>query len=119
MSQAIPGTLLLDPKVIENPYPFYGELHRYAPVWQVPGAEVFAVSSHALLTEATGRVEDFSSNMHCFLYRNEQGLPSRLPLGDAGSRTLATADPPIHTAHKRTVFPEFVAKRMALLEPEI
>jgi hypothetical protein len=35
MSREIPGTLLLDPKVIEDPYPFYRQLHRYAPVWRV------------------------------------------------------------------------------------
>jgi hypothetical protein len=41
MNQEIPGTLLLDPKVIEDPYPFYRQLYRYAPVWRVPGTEVF------------------------------------------------------------------------------
>ena len=45
MTQDIPGTLLLDPKVIEDPYPFYRRLHRHAPVWQVPGTEVFVVGS--------------------------------------------------------------------------
>jgi cytochrome P450 len=74
MTQEIPGTLLLDPKVVEDPYPFYRQLHRHAPVWQVPGTEVFAVSSVALLVQAASRVEDFSSNMHCLLYRNENGL---------------------------------------------
>ncbi len=48
MNQEIPATLLLDPTVIEDPYPFYRRLHRYAPVWQVPGTEVFVVSSFAL-----------------------------------------------------------------------
>jgi cytochrome P450 len=119
MNQEIPGTLLLDPKVIEDPYPFYRQLHSHAPVWQVPGTEVFVVSSLARLAEAAGRVEDFSSNMRCLLYRDEHGLPSRLPFGDSGIQTLATADPPIHTLHRSTVFPNFVAKRMALLEPEI
>jgi cytochrome P450 len=119
MNQQIPGTLLLDPKVIEDPYPFYRELQSHAPVWQVPGTEVFAVSSFALLAEAAGRVQDFSSNMRCLLYRDEQGLPNRLPFGDSGIQTLATADPPVHTVHKRTVFPEFVARRMTLLQPEI
>jgi cytochrome P450 len=119
MNQEIPGTLLLDPKVIEDPYPFYRQLHRHAPVWQVPGTEVFAVSSLALLAEAAGRVEDFSSNMPCLLYRDENGLPCRLPFGDSAIPALATADPPIHTLHRSTVFPNFVAKRMALLEPEI
>jgi cytochrome P450 len=119
MTQEIPGTLLLDPKVVEDPYPFYRRLRRDAPVWQIPGTEVFVVSSFALLAEAAGRVEDFSSNMHCLLYRDDNGLPARLSFGDAGVQALATADPPIHTVHKRTVFPEFVSKRMALLEPEI
>jgi cytochrome P450 len=119
MVQEIPGTLLLDPRVIENPYPFYRTLHDHAPVWRVPGTKVFVVSSFALVAEAAGRVEDFSSNMLCLLYRDEGGLPSRLTYGDTAIQTLATADPPVHTVHKRTVFPEFVAKRMALLEPEI
>jgi cytochrome P450 len=119
MTQEIPGTLLLDPGVIEDPYPFYRELHSRAPVWHVPGTDVFVVSSMGLLAEATGRVEDFSSNLRFMLYRDERGLPARLPYGDPGFQTLATADPPLHTLHKSTVFPNFVAKRMALLEPEI
>jgi cytochrome P450 len=119
MNQELPGTLLLDPKVIQDPYPFYRQLQSHAPVWRVPGTEVFVVSSYALLTEAAGRVEDFSSNMLCLLYRDERGLPSRLPFDDSSIQALATADPPVHTVHKRTVFPEFVARRMALLEPEI
>ncbi len=119
MTQEISGTLLLDPKVIEDQYPFYRQLHRHAPVWQIPGTEVFAVSSFAPLVEAAGRVEDFSSNMRCLLYRDENGLPARLPFGDSDTQTLATADPPIHTLHRSTVFPNFVAKRMALLEAEI
>jgi cytochrome P450 len=113
------GRLLLDPKVIENPYPFYRHLQARAPVWQVPDTEVFVVSSFALLAEAAARVEDFSSNVHCLLYRDESGLPSRLQFGESSIQTLATADPPLHTMHRTTVFPNFVAKRMALLELEI
>jgi cytochrome P450 len=119
MSQEIPGTALLDREILDNPYPLYRQLQKQAPVWQVPGTEVFAVTSFALLEEAARRVGDFSSNMRTLLYRDEQGLPARLPLGDAGAQALATADPPVHAAHKRAVFPEFVAKRMTLLEPEI
>ena len=32
MTHGISGTLLLDPKVIDDPYPFYRELHAHAPV---------------------------------------------------------------------------------------
>jgi cytochrome P450 len=115
----IPGTLLLDPDTLDDPYPFYARLHREAPVWQVPGTEIFVASTFETVADATARVADFSSNMRCLLYRDEHGLPARLAFGDAGGQTLATADPPVHTVHRNVVFPELMAKRMASLEPEI
>ncbi len=118
-SLSIPATALLDPQVIDDPYPFYRRLHAEAPVWRVPGTKVVVVSSYDLVTEATARVEDFSSNMRCLLYKNDDGLPEQLPFDDMSQRTLATADPPAHTLHRRTVFPELVAKRMIALEPGI
>jgi len=119
MTQEIPGTLLLDPKVIEDPYPFYSRLHAEAPVWEIPGTGVFAVSTFEMLAEAVGRVEDFSSAMKCLLYRNEAGLPGRFNFGDAGGQVLATADPPLHAVHRNAVFPELVAKRMRALESDV
>jgi cytochrome P450 family 144 len=115
----LPGTLLLDPPVIENPYPFYRRLREEAPVWHVPGTDIFVVTSFALLVEATARVEDFSSNMNFLLYRDEGGLPCRFSFGDTGYGVLATADPPDHKIHRDAVFSELVAKRMSALEPEI
>jgi cytochrome P450 len=53
------------------------------------------------------------------LYRDQAGVPCRLPFGDAGVQALATADPPAHGLHRNTVFPELVAKRMKELEPDV
>jgi len=119
MTHGISGTLLLDPKVIDDPYPFYRELHAHAPVWEIPGTGLFTVATFRLVAEAAGRVEDFSSNLRCLLYRDAAGAPCRLSFGDAGAQALATADPPAHALHRSTVFPELVAKRMATLEPDI
>ncbi|WP_330251338.1 cytochrome P450 [Nocardia sp. NBC_00565] len=119
MTQEIPGTLLLDPQVIDDPYPFYRRLHAEAPVWEVPGTGVFTVSTFELVAEAVGRVGDFSSNMTSLLYRDDAGLPARFSFGDAGGQVLATADPPLHAIHRGAVFPELVAKRMRELEPVI
>jgi cytochrome P450 len=119
MTEDLPGTLLLDPPIIENPYPFYRRLREEAPVWHVPGTDIFVVTSFALLLDAAARVEDFSSNMNFLLYRDDRGLPCRFSFGDAGSYVLATADPPDHKVHRDAVFSELVAKRMAALEPEI
>jgi cytochrome P450 len=118
MGPDIPGTMLLDPKVIDDPYPFYRRLHEEAPAWNVPGADVCVVSSFDLVAEAAGRISDFSSSMHHFLYRADDGLPARLPFGQ-GTHVLAVADPPEHTVHRKVVFPELMARRMAGLEPEI
>jgi cytochrome P450 len=119
MAQTISGTRLLDPAVIDEPYGFYDELRADAPVWEVPGTGIFTVATFRLLAEAAGRVEDFSSNLNCLLFRDAQGMPCRLPFGDAGFQALATADPPMHALHRDTVFPDLVAKRMAALEPDI
>jgi cytochrome P450 len=119
MLQSIAGTNLLDPAVIAEPYDFYSELRANAPVWEIQGAGIFTVATFQLLAEAAGRVEDFSSNINCLLYRDGDGMPCRLPFGEAGIQALATADPPTHALHRGTVFPELVAKRMAALEPDI
>jgi cytochrome P450 len=119
MLAEISGTMLLDPDILDDPYPFYRQLHASAPVWEVPGTGVFIVSTYELVAEAAARVEDFSSNMRCLLYRDEGGLPGRFVFGDEGGQALATADPPLHAIHRNAVFPELVAKRMEELEPDI
>jgi cytochrome P450 family 144 len=118
MKQAIPGEMLLDAHVLDDPYPLYRRLREEAPVWAVPGTEVVTVSTFELVAEAAARVEDFSSNMKYLLYCDEAGLPGRLDFGDGG-QALATADPPLHAVHRDAVFPELVAKRMETLEPDI
>jgi cytochrome P450 family 144 len=110
--------MLLDPRVIDNPYPFYRRLQGEAPVWKVPDTEVCIVSSFALVVEATGRVDDFSSSMHHLLFRGDNGLPARQAFGE-GTQVLAVADPPVHTVHRKVVFPELMARRMSGLEAEV
>jgi cytochrome P450 family 144 len=115
----IPGTMLLEPERLDDPYPLYRRLHDEAPVWRVPGTDVFVVSSFELVADAAARVDDFSSHMRALLYRDDRGLPGRLEFGGAGTDALATADPPMHKMHRDVVFSELVAKRMATLEPSI
>ncbi|MFN8027230.1 MAG: cytochrome P450 [Acidimicrobiia bacterium] len=111
---------LLDPAVIADPYPFYRDLREHAPVWNVPGTEVFTVATFEALAEAVSRTDVLSSNIEAVLYRGDDGAPARIAFGGVeGITTLATADPPVHAVHRAAVFPELVAKRMLLLEPEI
>jgi cytochrome P450 len=113
------ASMLLHPNVLDDPHDFYRTLRTQAPVWAVPGTDVVTVSTFELITEAVGRPEDFSSNISSLLYRDDEGLPARLDFGGTAPPTLATADPPLHTTHRRAVFPELVARRMLTLEGDI
>ena len=90
MDQEIPGTLLLSPVVLGDPYPFYKRLREHAPVWEIAGTGVFTVTTFELLVEASGRVGDFSSAMKCLIYRDEAGLPGRFEFGE---RTVRFSPP--------------------------
>jgi cytochrome P450 len=117
----VPGvspTDLLDPAVLEDPYPFYRSLRQHAPLWRVPGTKVFLATSFEVIDEITIRPHDFSSVVRTLLYRGEDGLPQQLDFG-AGVEALASSDPPVHTAHRKAVFPELVARKMAELAPDI
>lgn len=111
---------LLDPAVVEEPYAFFRRLVAEAPVWKVPGSSVVVVSSFGAVTEAANRVGDFSSTLRGVLYRNDAGEPEVFPFDPGpGLDALATADPPMHTRHRSSVFPELVARRMAGLRGDI
>jgi cytochrome P450 len=115
---SLSSTQLLDPGVLEDPYPFYRQLVANAPVWRVPDADIVVVSSFDAVTEVVNRTGDFSSNLVGLLYRNDDGTPGVAPF-DPGVQALATADPPHHSGHRSAIFPELVAKRMAALRDEI
>lgn len=113
------ATLLLDPDVIEDPYAFYADLREHTPVWRVPGTPVVVVTSFEAVCEAVGRPADFSSNLSVMLYRADDGTPGVERFGGEWTNVLATADPPMHTLHRATVFPELMNKRMTALRPEV
>ncbi|MBY0274565.1 cytochrome P450 [Candidatus Binatia bacterium] len=115
---ALAGTLLLDPAIIDEPAAFYHRLLAEAPVWRIPGSPIVVVSSFAAVSEVVTRTDDFSSNLRALLYRGPHDAPELLPF-DVGMQALATADPPTHTTHRRAVFPELVARRMATLRPDV
>lgn len=110
---------LLEPAVVDDPYPFYDQVRAVAPVWRVPGTSVVLVTSFASVSEAVNRPQDFSSNLGGLIHRGADGLPALIPFGGDETDVLATADPPVHTVHRGAVFPELVARRMAELRPEV
>jgi len=115
-----PG-LLLRPDVLDDPRPLYDTLRREAPVWQIPGQGTFLVSSPALIREAVGRPDDFSSNIVSLLHDDGNGcpVPFRISTYRDPIHVLSTADPPLHTRHRKLLQSHLSPAAVANLEPAI
>jgi cytochrome P450 family 144 len=111
--------LLLREDVLEDPRPFYDTLRREAPVWQIPGQDTYLVSEPALIREAVGRPDDFSSNLVSLLHDDRQGCPVAFQISRYRDpiHVLSTADPPLHTQHRRLLQPHLSPAAVAALEP--
>ena len=109
---------LLDPQVIQDPYPFYAAVRTAGPVWQAGDSGIYLVAGFDALADAARRTGDFSSVLTHLVYRQDGGMPAAAPM-DVGPPTLAISDPPEHTLHKRLVFPKFVSRRMSLIEEDL
>lgn len=96
-------TLLFRGDVIDDPIALYEQLRREAPVWEIPGTQTFLVTRADLVAEAVARPEDFSSNLTSLIYRGDDGKPCVYDMAAHGDAThvLATADPPVHTVHRK------------------
>src|SRR4051812_38213812 len=114
---APPGGLL-DPDTIQDPVPFHAWLRAHEPVYRVPDTPLHLVATWELVTEALGRVDEFSSNLEALLYLGDDGRPAMFDMTALGAniQTLATADPPTHTLHRRAVFPSLVERKMREVE---
>ncbi len=107
--------------LIDDPYPFYARLRRESPVWRVPGTDAFFVSTWALVTEAAGRVDDFSNHFRRGFFTQDDGSVGVLDLGVEGTTpdVFAGADPPDHTLHRKVFFPNLVQRRMEAIEADV
>ncbi len=78
------------------------------------------MSSWALVTEAAGRVDDFSNHFRHTLFSEDDGTIGVIDNGEGGGPDVfAGADPPDHSAHRRVFFPELVQARMDRLESDV
>jgi cytochrome P450 len=110
--------LLFRPDVLADPTGLYAQLRDEAPVWEIPRSSTFLVTRADLVSEAVARPEDFSSNLTSLIYRGADGgaeVFDMSPLGHA-IHVLATADPPVHTRHRRLMQPLLTPGAVARFE---
>jgi len=114
-------TLFLRDDVVADPRPLYDTLRRRAPVWRLPGQDSYLVADPTLIREVVGRPSEFSSNLVSLLHRDADGCPAAFPMAPFGDpiHVLATADPPVHTRHRKLLQPHLNPAAIAQLEPTL
>ncbi|MFC9788863.1 cytochrome P450 [Rhodococcus sp. NPDC127528] len=112
------GIDIFDPANLDDPNDLYRALRAEAPVHRVAGTDFYLVSSWDLVTEATARTEDFSSNLTGVLVQQPDGPPVTFDLDGGGQavHVLATADDPSHAVHRKLVL-QTLGKRIRALGP--
>jgi cytochrome P450 len=105
-------------EAIGDPYPMYDRMRAEAPVLQIGDSQFYAVCGWDAVLEAVERVDDFSSNLTATMVYRDDGTVIAFPMGEPGAdmHTLATADDPVHAAHRKILVPHLSAKRVRVIE---
>lgn len=112
------ATELFSSNAIQDPYPLYERMRAAGPVHQFGDSSFYAACTWAAVNEAVARPEDFSSNMVATMRYTPEGTVAPFELASMGaySNVLATADDPVHAAHRKMLVPQLAAKRIRLVE---
>lgn len=104
---------LMSPEVHADPYPFYAELRRSAPVCQVDPGGIWAVSRYADVVTVLKNPKTFSSA--AWTQRVSPPWLKRNPLADS----LFVLDPPAHTRMRQLINPSLSYDSVDKLEPRM
>lgn len=124
---APPSTVGIDgfdafaPETLRDPYAFYETLRKKAPVYRVPGADYYCVSTYELVREVALDTESYSSNLVAILLASgRKGAKTwTLPSGQGPVDVLAIEDPPVHTRHRKLATAALSSRFQRSLDDEI
>ena len=122
MTRLIETTSLFEPATLVDPFAYYQDAHIDTPMMAVPGQNVHIVFNYDLVSEATGRTDDFSNDFQALLSGTRAQDPELRAILDEGwptVETLLTADPPVHTRYRKLVNLAFSMPRVNAIEADI
>lgn len=113
---------IMDPEVMQNPFPLYQWGLTNSPVMPIVGTPMRMVLSYDLCSEAAGRTEEFSNDFTAAIagaMAEDPDVKAVLERGWPQINTLLTADPPVHTRFRKLVNLAFSMPRVNALEESI
>ncbi|HEY9313199.1 cytochrome P450 [Williamsia sp.] len=105
-------------EALQDPYPLYDRMRDHAAVHRIGDSVFYAVCGWDAVVEAVNRVEDFSSNLTATMVFHDDGTVTPFDMGTLGGpmHALATADDPVHDAHRKMLVPHLTARRIRVIE---
>lgn len=118
MSAVVDPTDFFGSAAIQDPNALYDTMRSRAGVNRIGDSVFYAVCGWDAVTEATNRVEDFSSNLTATMVYHDDGTVTPFDMGQLGGemQVLATADDPLHAGHRKLLLPHLAAKRVRVIE---
>jgi cytochrome P450 len=107
-----------DQQVLNCPYDFYRTLQEQAPVYHLPGTNIYMVTRYADIKKLLKETETYSNNF-THLLKGPEPAPEVTALYAKAWQpvdTLVTADPPRHKTYRTLVNKVFNAKRVDAME---
>ena len=106
-----------DPEVVKHPFEFYDKLRAEAPVYNIPGTQIYLVTKYSDVKEIARKHKIFSSEMNA-LMRDMQPDPEVVAIMAEGYppvNTMLTRDAPAHNHYRAMVNPAFSGSISAVL----
>jgi cytochrome P450 len=102
------------PEVIESPFEFYQAIRREAPVYHLPGSNIYMLSRWQDIRQVARDTATFSNDFHDLLQGPEPSEAAAKIYEDAFEHvpTLLTLDPPEHKVFRSLVNKVFSAARV-------
>lgn len=127
MNNAVSELSLFDPTTLVDPFEFYEQQRAKSPVFLDKPSGTYVVLDHALITEAVGRLDDFSNQFNALLsggeteasLKEDKELQAIIDEGWPQVSTLLTADQPVHTRFRKLVNMAFSMPKVNKLEDGI
>ncbi|MEP0731114.1 MAG: cytochrome P450, partial [Parasphingorhabdus sp.] len=123
MNEAVSKSLF-QPDILVDPFEFYEEKRAKSPVFFDEASGTYVVLDYDLISEAVGRLDDFSNNFNALLsggktdeeLNSDEELQAIQAKGWPQVNTLLTADQPVHTRFRKLVNLAFSMPKVNKLE---
>ena len=110
-----------DPEVVKHPFEFYEKLRAEAPVYQIPGTEMYLITSYKDVKEVARKHKIFSSEMDDLMQgvSPDPEIDEIMAGGYPSVATMLTRDAPAHNRYRAIVNPAFAQSRVEKMREKI